>query len=37
LMPYSDKAETSGTMLINHTELASVVKDVSPSLLFVGV
>ena len=29
LEPYSDKVETSGTMLINETELTSVVKDVS--------
>lgn len=30
LEPYSDKSETSGTMLINETALTSVVQDVSP-------
>jgi predicted amidohydrolase YtcJ len=29
LEPYSDKPETSGTMLINETELTSVVKEVA--------
>jgi predicted amidohydrolase YtcJ len=29
LEPYSDKSETSGTMLINETALTNVVKDVS--------
>lgn len=31
LEPYNDKPETSGTMLINETELTNVVKDVSCS------
>ncbi len=31
LEPYTDKYDTRGTMLINETELASVVNDVSSS------
>jgi len=36
LEPYSDKLETSGTMLINETELTNVIKNVS-FLALIGI